>query len=116
MAEALLSQEEIELDILYQGGRDASRATFLGRAAQVGHVEMVKLLLSKNTVDPNLGNIGPPLAIAAYNSHHAVVDLLLNTPDVDLNLRDSCGRTLLFSAVFFWLRSRPDSIHSSSGC
>ena len=101
MAEALLSQEEeVDLNILYQGGRDASPATFLGRAAQMGHVEMVKLLLSKNAIDPNLGKIGPPLAIAAYNSHHAVVDLLLNAPGVDLNLRDSGGCTPLFSAVF----------------
>ena len=100
LAKVLLSREEIDLNVLHQGERDASPATFLGRAAQVGHVEMVKLLLSKNAINPNLGKIGPPLAIAAYNSHHAVVDLLLNTPGVDLNLRDSCGCTPLFSAVF----------------
>ena len=61
---------------------------------------MVKLLLSKNAIDPNLGKIGPPLAIAAYNSHPVVVDLLLNTPGVNLNLRDSGGCTPLFSVVF----------------
>ena len=99
MAEALLSQG-IDLNTLHQGEKDAPPATFLGRAAQVGHVEMVKLFLSKNAVDPNLGKVGPPIALAAYNSHHAVVEILLNTLGVNLNQRDSSGCAPLFSAVF----------------
>jgi ankyrin repeat protein len=40
-----------------------------------------------------------PLALAAKNGHEAIIKLLVNTPDVDLNSRDEYDRTPLALAV-----------------
>lgn len=66
-----------------------------------GHVEVTKLLLSGIVeIYPNAQSVFGRTALmsAASAGHRAVVEFLLNTPDIDLNVKDKYGRTALFEA------------------
>ncbi|KAL7903346.1 hypothetical protein HDV63DRAFT_120359 [Trichoderma sp. SZMC 28014] len=103
--------------------------TPLSQAAEAGHVIVVKLLLDAPRVDPNVKDSwgDTPLMLAAWKGHHAVAQLLLDTgkvadlnsplwyavqkgheavfqvlfrlDHVDLNKKNSKGKTLLMLAA-----------------
>ncbi|KAL2783336.1 ankyrin repeat-containing domain protein [Aspergillus keveii] len=58
-------------------------------AARAGYVEVVRFLLEKNVTvnDEEAGS--PPLISAAAGGHSAVVKLLLERPDIDVNGTDT---------------------------
>ena len=67
-----------------------SDATALHLAAQGGHLDVVKYLLSRDTVDVNArdADLGEtPLAHAVSNGHLDVVKYLLSRGDIDVNSR-----------------------------
>jgi ankyrin repeat protein len=69
-------------------------------AAQIGHEAVVKLLLSKDGVNPDFkdDNGRTSLSWAAGNGHEAVVKLLLSKDGVDPDSKNDNGWTSL-SAV-----------------
>ncbi|KAH6701346.1 heterokaryon incompatibility protein-domain-containing protein, partial [Leptodontidium sp. MPI-SDFR-AT-0119] len=72
--------------------------TPLSWAAGNGYDAVVKLLLAKDSVDPDLKDSQygrTPLSWAAENGHEAVVRLLLETGKVEVDLKDRYGRTPL---------------------
>ena len=81
--------------------QDCIGSTPLALAAGEGHEVVVKLLLGREDVDPNLSNRGgeSPLGCAALGGHEGVVGLLLAREDVDPNCPDEDGHTPLWCAV-----------------
>ncbi|KAJ7576525.1 ankyrin repeat-containing domain protein, partial [Mycena floridula] len=75
--------------------------TPLGFAIVSGHLEVVKLLLQHSDIQPNLmpGPQGmwvmPPLSYAVRCRSQRIMETLLQHPDVDINCKDSKGRTPL---------------------
>lgn len=74
---------------------DLGRALY--KAAQKGHVEVVKLLLARPGVEVNFleSDRRTPLSWAAGEGHETLVKLLLAHPDVDVNLKDLHKQTSL---------------------
>jgi ankyrin repeat protein len=71
-------------------------------AAGNGRVDLVKLLLKVDGINPNFAeghSESPPLILAAENGHSDVVQLLLEIEGIDVNLRDRLGRTAFYQAV-----------------
>jgi ankyrin repeat protein len=64
-----------------------SGATPLYFAAQEGHINIVRLLLSQNEIDVNAATDSgaTPLFISSQEGHVEVVELLLATNDIDIN-------------------------------
>lgn len=81
----------------------ADGATALYLASQNNKPEFVKLLLAKDTVDPNKARLSDgvtPLAIAVNHDSQEVVKLLLGHDDIDLNkARPYDGLTPLIDAL-----------------
>lgn len=69
------------------------------RAAERGHIPMMKLLLDRGA-DPLKGTIGYrlPIHFASEEGHAGMVRLLLQQPKVDPNVRDTYGKTPIFYA------------------
>jgi ankyrin repeat protein len=93
----LVQEQLINADFKDEHGR-----TPLSVAAECGHMEVVKLLLATNGVDPtSKDNCGQtPLSYAAEEGHVEVVKLLLDIPGVDPNEEDNDLRTpLTYAAI-----------------
>src|ERR1051326_8608193 len=86
VAALLRAQPEIDLN----RGDEQLRKTPLSLAAACGHAEIVKLLLSKELLDPNTTDVYGRSALwcAAFRGRAAVVRMLLTHPRVELNLVD----------------------------
>ncbi|MCP4746957.1 MAG: ankyrin repeat domain-containing protein, partial [Desulfobacteraceae bacterium] len=84
-------------------GADVNKGYPLSEAAENGHIEIVKLLLSHpnscDKIDLDEGNEGGPLFCAAVLGHIEIVKLLLSHPNIDVNKADWRGRTPLFWAA-----------------
>src|SRR5467141_2780729 len=72
----------------------------LQAAAEEGNVDLVKLLLKVDGINPNFGDHSKsaPLILAAKNGHSDVVELLLATVNVDPDVRDQYSASPLFYA------------------
>src|SRR3984957_6435861 len=72
----------------------------LQAAAEQGNVDLVKLLLKVDGINPNFGDHSKsaPLILAAKNGHSDVVELLLATVNVDPDVRDQYSASPLFYA------------------
>ena len=70
-------------------------------AAQRGNKEVVRLLLTRDDIEPDKSNnLGQtPLSKASFLGHESVVRLLLARDDVNPNTRDNLGRTPLLLAA-----------------
>ena len=69
--------------------KDLKGATLLWKAAEQGHIEVVRELLQNESIDPNKvrdGTCTTPLYIAAYRGHEEVVKALVGHPDIEVNL------------------------------
>ena len=75
--------------------------TPLGLAARNGYIELVRLLLAKDGIDPDLEDWygRTPLSHASETGHKAIVELLLETGRININSRDMNHRTPLFYAA-----------------
>ena len=62
-------------------------------ACQVGHLDVVRLLLSVDGIEPGRANANKqtPVNIAAYNGHLEVVRLQLSRPGLDITTADEWG-------------------------
>ena len=72
--------------------------TPLSWAAYRGYETIVKLLLAKDSIDPDLKDSQydrTPLSWAAENGHDTIVKLLLETGQVEADSKDEDGRTPL---------------------
>lgn len=74
----------------------------LMRAAEEGHVAVVKLLLADNRIKPNMQTTGgkTALLLAAEENKRKVVEALLQDERVDPNIADKHGWTALMYASF----------------
>ncbi len=94
---AELGFESVCLDLLNNcllaDPKDSFHETPLLLAAERRHMEVVKLLLGRDAVDPcSKDSWGrTPLSRAARQEHKEVVKLLLGRGDVDPNSKDSHG-------------------------
>ena len=75
--------------------------TLLAWAAKGGHEGVVKILLERDDVNPNIPDRygETPLVIAARKGHEGVVKMLLERNDVNLNTRDRYGKPQLYRAA-----------------
>lgn len=82
-------------------GLDRYKATPLHWAAKQGHDIIVKILLDRDDIKPDLENIEyrTPLSFAAEHGHMPVVDLLLRQDNVNPNSKDNEDRTPLSFAA-----------------
>ena len=81
----------------------ASVATMsLVKLCEDGDLEEVKAALQRgvdvNTKDED-GETG--LMVAVENNHNSVVELLLKTPNIDVNLKSDWGNCALYHAVYY---------------
>jgi ankyrin repeat protein len=67
----------------------------LSWAAENGHEETVKLLLTTINIDAQDMLMMTPFDWAATNNHEAMVNLLLATGKVDIKTKDTSDRALL---------------------
>ena len=81
--------------------RDCVGNTPLMWAAENGHEGVVKILLRRDNVSPNIPNQygRTPLRCAVLGGHEGVVKLLLGRDDVNLNEPDEYGQTVLWQAA-----------------
>lgn len=82
--------------------KDWSGATPLFEAADRGHEDVVRLLMTRENVNPNVrGRYGrTPLMVVVLDGYIAIVQLLLAYEIVDLNAKDEVsGRSALHHAV-----------------
>jgi len=100
--------EGITTALLEMNKWDVQATDFGGNAAMTwaarrGHSGVVRLLLERSDVDPNIADTGygrTPLLWAAEGGHKEVVEKLLERNDVDPNIADTiCNRTPLSWAV-----------------
>lgn len=75
------------------------RGHVLGYSASLGHVDIVKLLLSHPDIDPNFMVGGGQMALMS-NREPDVVKLLLDQEEIDVNRQDDSGRTALCRAAY----------------
>lgn len=96
----LLAREDVNPD-----SKDDVDTTPLKYACRGNHVEIVRLLLNTNKVDPNSQDRGTtttgftPLHIAAASQYPNILNLLLERPDIQPDLRDHRGETPLLLAA-----------------
>ena len=97
VAKVLLSRPGIDVNLAALSG-----ATPLFAAAQEGSVELARMLLQRQEINPAIctsNNWTTPLTVAAYCGRKEMVELLLSFADIKLNLRQRDGSTALFGAV-----------------
>ena len=97
IARELLSKPGIDVNLAQKKG-----STPLGAAAELGRVELVRLLLAAPGINPNLGTfrVGTTaLTAAVYYGHLEVVKLLLTARNSNINVRQHDGATALFIAA-----------------
>jgi GNAT superfamily N-acetyltransferase len=98
-----------KVEELVDAGADINKATTnigatpLFIACQQGHINIVKILLSVQSIDVNKArtdNGMTPLYIACAKGHVKVVEMLLSVPDIDINkARTDNGMTPLYAAM-----------------
>jgi len=90
-------------------------------AAEHGHLEVVRLLLKAPGVLGTLnvcregGISGSALHLAVIKSYTAIIKELLSTPGIDIDVKDSHGRTPLFTAVTTQFFGEPTALLLSAG-
>ena len=92
----------LEIGCCDTNGEDFMRYTPLACAAQKGHEEVVKILLSREEVNPDQSDSASdrtPLSLAAGEGHEASVKILLGREEVNPNKRDNSGQTPLSYAA-----------------
>ncbi|KAK0438148.1 ankyrin repeat-containing domain protein [Desarmillaria tabescens] len=91
-------------EVLLNQGADPREELPLVVAAEVGHLEIVKLLLSRDDVDVNQAdpkNFHTPLMEAARNGHEEVIKAILASKHMNsLNSVDKDGNSALFHAIY----------------
>ena len=96
----------VNVNVQYQyccGKQPASDATMsLVELCKNGDLEGVKVAL-KNGADVNTRNEYGQTGLirAVFNNHNSVVELLLKTPNIDVNLRSKRGECALHHALRF---------------
>ena len=62
-------------------------------ACEKGHLEVARMLLSADGIEPNPANAynQTPVNIASYNGYLEVVRLLLSRPGLDITMEDKWG-------------------------
>ncbi|EFX01602.1 ankyrin repeat-containing protein [Grosmannia clavigera kw1407] len=85
-----------------RGGAEAASELLLS-AAQRGHADLARLLLSHRSVHADVRNSGgrTPLSLAAQAGHDDVVEALLARADVDVNSQDNTDDTPLIWAAYY---------------
>jgi len=95
---ALLAKKEWDINAV-----DAIGRTSLAWAATESHEDVVKVLLQRKDVNPNVADAEygrTPLWLAAERSHEGIVKLLLEREDIDPNTADTAyGRAPLWWAA-----------------
>ena len=88
----LLSGRELGESELY----DKIGQTMLHKAASLGHIDCLMLLLDRTSAKPDLlnANLATPLHVAARNNRQHVARFLLGC-GVDINLQDEHGQTCI---------------------
>ena len=76
---------------------EINKAVALIIASQLGHIEIVKLLLTNETINVNLRNDfgNTALILASWNENIEIIKLLLEHETIDVNLQDKNGNTAL---------------------
>ncbi|KAA8649917.1 hypothetical protein EYZ11_009027 [Aspergillus tanneri] len=82
--------------------KDRAGQSALSLAAQHGHIEIVRLLLAQDGVDPNSGDMYDrgPLSLAAWYGHEQIVQVLLRVQGINAHARDAHGLTPLALAAW----------------
>jgi ankyrin repeat protein len=102
----LLETKTIEVDWVNSDG-----CTALYRAADIGRVEAVKLLLETDKVDVNHLHIHTqktPLSVAAYRRHDSIVEMILETGRVDIDMYG------VSNGLMDWVLPRRPDVHVES--
>ncbi|KAK0435957.1 hypothetical protein EV421DRAFT_1144381, partial [Armillaria borealis] len=91
-------------EVLLDRGDDPCQCEtpLLVTAINSGNLEMVKLLLDRKEIDPNTRNSKKqqtPLSYAVEREFTQIVEILLQSNQVDVNCKDSTGRTPLSYAA-----------------
>lgn len=82
---------------------DRKNRTPLIWAAAIGHYEVVKLLLQRSSnADHRDTNGRTPSPHAARNGHEEIVGLFVERSDIDVNSKDTSGRSPLSWALGIW--------------
>ena len=87
--------------ILSQLNKSYTGTSLARIAVEVGEEEDIRLLVQSGTVDwTETGeNEDPAILWALKNDKLAIVQLLINAPDINLNIRDREGWSLVFRAI-----------------
>ncbi|RHZ48065.1 hypothetical protein CDV55_100943 [Aspergillus turcosus] len=92
----LVEQDGVDINVVEQ----FEGIPLLGKAVIDRSLKVVRFLLTRNDLDPNVKNVGRTiLAHAAYVCFNDVVKVLLKCPDVDVNCIDNYGCTPLHLAA-----------------
>ena len=89
--------QQVQQGIRFDQTDESTELTPLGLAAEAGHVEIVRTLLSAGA-NPDLGGATTPLEAAVVGGHHEVVQVLLNQR-ADVNKAVEEGFTPLMTAA-----------------
>ena len=98
VVEVLLGRSELRVNVADRSQRSRNA---LMLAAIYGHGEVVKHLLKRHDLCPNLRADQNALMLAAMNNKLEIVMLLLKDPRVSINDQDRSGFTALMLAAYF---------------
>ncbi|KAI9764627.1 MAG: hypothetical protein M1839_005795 [Geoglossum umbratile] len=101
----ILGRDEVNVDIQDPNSGDIipenNGRTSLSWAAQSGELDLMRLLLDQQNVEPNIANTNQktPLSYAAEEGHDEIIRLLMERDISYINEKDSTGRTSLMLAA-----------------
>ena len=97
---------EVVISLIQMGCYDLNEVNYWGYtalalAAEMGHVEVVEILLGREDISPDRpgDEARTPLSHAALNGHERVVEMLLRQKEVNPDKPDNFGRTPLSYAA-----------------